>query len=373
MQPFGLDANSIWNTSDANLNNDSYHELIEPTNTSFTDPLADQRYWDQASIIIEVADNPNPAAPGFDGVNGHDLVKFYTVDSATGVTTRISSGSLYDMFNIRDGAGHPLAITTNEKIYDGREDMDVRLTTLDLSKLQTTSGSGCSNNTPCWTQTFGGIVYMYNTSATALQRRGIRLKNGDTIPSAGLTVASNNPVYIQGDFNVGPGTVPSNSTTNNDPTHPQSAGYTRAPTSVVADAVTILSNNWNDANGDNSSKPLSGRVASYTTVNTAIISGIVPSGGYVPVNGVSPHDGAYSGGAENFPRFLEKWDGQKFTYYGSMVELYQSKQAIGEWTYGGNVYGAPDRQWYFDNNFKTKPPPGSLMLYSYIKGKWSVL
>ena len=377
MQPFGLDANTIWNSSDANQNNDSYHELIEPTNTSYTDPLAGQRYWDQADIIIQVSDNLNASAPGFDGVNGHDLVKFYSVNPATGVTTQITSSStgddlaLYNMFKSSTNA-----IKTNQTIYDGREDTTVRLTTLDLSMLETTSGSGCSANTPCWTHptsTFNGIVYMYNTSATSSARRGIRLKNGDSIPSTGLTVASNNPVYIQGDFNVGPGIVPSNSTVANDPTHPQSAGYTRAPTSVVADAVTILSNNWNDANGDNSSKPLSGRVASNTTVNTAIISGIVPSGGYVPVNGVSPHDGAYSGGAENFPRFLEAWDGKKFTYYGSMVELYQSKQAIGEWTYGGNVYGAPDRQWYFDNNFKTKPPPGSLMLYSYIKGKWSVL
>ena len=31
------------------------------------------------------------------------------------------------------------------------------------------------------------------------------------------------------------------------------------------------------------------------------------------------------------------------------------------------------RQWYFDTKFKTKPPPGSLMLYSYIKGKWTTL
>ena len=54
-----------------------------------------------------------------------------------------------------------------------------------------------------------------------------------------------------------------------------------------------------------------------------------------------------------------------------MVELYNSQQAKGEWTMS-NVYGAPDRQWYFDTNFKTNPPRGSLMIYSYIKGKWSV-
>ena len=83
-------------------------------------------------------------------------------------------------------------------------------------------------------------------------------------------------------------------------------------------------------------------------------------------------DGAYSGGAENFPRFLEGWGGVKITYYGSMVELYKSAQSIGKWRMP-NIYDAPDRQWYFDSNFKTKPPRGSLMIYSYIKGKWSVL
>ena len=54
-----------------------------------------------------------------------------------------------------------------------------------------------------------------------------------------------------------------------------------------------------------------------------------------------------------------------------MIQLWHSKQAIGKWG-SDNVYNPPKRQWYFDTNFKTKPPPGSLMLYSYIKGKWSL-
>jgi hypothetical protein len=363
MQPFGLDSTSIFSTTDANPNNDSYHELIEPPNILFTDPLAGQRYWDQAGIIVQVSDNPNSNAPGFDHINGHDLVNFFTVNQLTGVTTQITNGSLYNTFSANG------VITTNQTIQDNREVVpSVRLATLDISKLENSSNT----NTPSWKQTFNNIVYIYDTSATPSARRGIRLKNGATIPSLGLTVASNNPVYIQGDFNVGIGTVPSNSTTNNDPTKPQATDtngnplYTRAPTSVVADAVTILSNNWNDNNAQ-SGDPLTARVATNTTVNTAIIAGIVPSA--APVTG----DGSYSGGAENFPRFLEAWDNVYFTYYGSMVELYKSQQAIGEWSYGGNVYGAPNRQWYFDNNFKIKPPPGSLMLFSYIKGKWSVL
>ena len=105
-------------------------------------------------------------------------------------------------------------------------------------------------------------------------------------------------------------------------------------------------------------------MATNTTVNTAIIAGIVPT---APVGG----DGSYSGGAENFPRFLENWDSVKLTYYGSMIQLYNSQQSIGKWG-SANVYRPPTRQWYFDTNFRTNPPPGSIMLYSYIKGKWSL-
>ena len=214
------------------------------------------------------------------------------------------------------------------------------------------------------------IIYIYDSSATSGARRAIRIKNGSKIPSTGLTVASANPVYIQGDFNTG-GTgsaVPSNNPSNFNsdgtyvnPANPPAAqvpGYTRAPTPIVADALDILSNNWNDAN--------SGTVpaASPTTINTAVIAGIVPTNTY--------NDGAYSGGAENFPRFLEDWTNKTLSYYGSMVELYKSYQSVGEWG-KANVYVPPAREWYFDNNFQTKPPPGSIMVYSYIKGRWYVL
>src|SRR6202011_219743 len=103
-----------------------------------------------------------------------------------------------------------------------------------------------------------------DASATPTARRGVRLLNGANIPSMGLTVASQNPVYVQGDFNTG-GSPPSNGNPS-DPTKPQVSGYTRAPTSILADAVNILSNAWNDAN---SSGGLGSRIASNTTVNAA--------------------------------------------------------------------------------------------------------
>ncbi len=360
LQPFGMDSTSIFNTSDTNPNNDSYRELIEPPTAGYTDPLAGQRYWDQANVIIQVTDGV-AGVPGFDGVNGHDSVKFYTVtDTSTGaLSSAITSGSLYTALSG--------AITTNQTIQDNREGATLTVATLDVSQIE---NAASGNPTYKAGLPAAPIIYMYDASATSSARRGIRIKNGSKIPVGGLSVASNNPVYIQGDFNTG-GTgsaVPSNNPSNfnsngtyltpSSPPAAQVSGYTRAPTSILADAVDILSNSWSDAN--------SGTVpaASPTTINAAIISGTVPTNTY--------GDGAYSGGAENFPRFLENWTNQTLTYYGSMVELYPSKQSVGEWG-KANVYVPPTREWFFDNNFQTKPPPGSIMVYSYIKGRWSVL
>jgi hypothetical protein len=332
LQPFGMDSTSIFSTTDANPNNDSYHELIQVPAAGYSDPLFGSRYWDQASVAIKIdaSNNVTIGQPNSDGT----------------ITAFNSSNSLYQMFNS--------AISTNQTIQDNRETANIRLVTLDISKVENNIG-GLS---PTYkSSSFNGIVFIYDNSNTSGSRRGVRLLNGSKIPPTGLTVASLNPVYIQGDFNTG-GTPPSNGNPG-DPTTPQVSGYTRAPCAVIADAVNVLSNSWNDAN---SYAGTSSRVAGNTTVNTAILAGIVPT---ASVGG----DGSYSGGAENFPRFLEDWSHAILTYYGSMVELYQSQQSTGEWG-KANVYVPPTRHWYFDTNFKVRPPPGSLMVYTYVKGRW---
>ena len=336
-QPFGLDAAATFNTADSNPNNDGYRELITVPVAGYPDPLSSSRYWNQAGVVIQV-DSSNNVTIGQPRPDG--TIRAFD-SSSTGTDL-----ALYNMFSG--------AIATNQTIQDNREGANVRLVTLDVSKVLNSAGTGYK------TSSFNGIVYIYDSSETSSARRGVRLVNGNNIPSSGLTVASVNPVYVQGDFNTG-GSPPSNAIPS-DPTTPQAAGYTRAPCSILADAVNILSNSWNDAN---SFAGTSSRIASNTTVNAAIISGNVPT---AAVGG----DGSYSGGAENFPRFLENWSSATLTYYGSMVQLYQSAQSIGEWG-KANVYSPPTRQWYFDTNFKTKPPPGSLMVYSYVKGRWYVL
>jgi hypothetical protein len=368
-QPFGLDSTQLFNTADANPNNDSYHELIELPSASSADPLASSRYWDQADVIIRI-NADNTYSIGTPHVNGSGVY-----DGTINVATSGSSGNLLALYNMFNGAISTGGVAGS--IQDNREGASMRLATLNISQILNASGTAYKS-----AGFTNPIIYIYDANATfhplnadgtvnlSVNKRsdgttsatpvkgGIRIKGGSKIPAVGLTIASNNPVYIQGDFNTG-GSPPSNSGNPADAVTPQVAGYTRAPCSILADAINILSNGYVD--GTAGAAP----TASNTTINAAIVSGIVPT---APVGG----DGSYSGGAENFPRFLEDWSSNSLTYYGSMVELYKSQQSTGKWTCCNPVYSPPTRQWYFDNNFKIKPPPGTLMVYSYVKGKWSL-
>jgi hypothetical protein len=129
----------------------------------------------------------------------------------------------------------------------------------------------------------------------------------------------------------------------------------------VADAVNILSTAWSDAN---SALGTSSRNAAATTVNAAFLSGIVPT-----------TTAYYSGGVENFPRFLEHWTGQAFTYNGSMVVMFESKVATAPWPGTGTVYDPPIRNWAFDQNFRdvNKLPPGTPCAKAMSRGRWAMI
>ncbi|MGI9114413.1 MAG: hypothetical protein DLM52_01750 [Chthoniobacterales bacterium] len=336
----------------SNPNNTGYHELIEPP-SSGSDPFQGSRYYDQAGVVIQVDATNNVTIGQSNGAGGFTNIG-PPISGADPRTT--AQKQLYKMFNTSG------VITTNGSIQDNREGSSpTRVVTLDVGKL-TTPNSSATNGVQ-WNissqANFNGVVYIYDTSGSSTVKRGIKVTDGSTLPAGGMTIASQNPVYLQGDFNTGVN-PPSNS---GDPTKPEGNDangnqYNRQPSSILADAVNILSNAWNDS--------VSGTVpdASPTTVNTAIVSGIVTNGpGFT-----------YTGGAENFPRFLEDWSGKNFTYYGSMIELYNSQQAIGVWG-KDNVYSPPNRKWYFDKNFKVRVPPGgnAFMNFKFSKGKWALV
>ena len=316
MEPLGTDPGSVLDTTDANPNNDSMRELIEPpTNTgTYPDPtpISQRRLYNKAGIIIKVSGGSYTVTTQ----NGTNLSK----KQETALTNSLSQ----------------------QTIYDRREGKWVDVTTLDVLAAKTPINGGQPG--PLEDSSFNNILYVYDDNSTYSDPKAIRLTNGGVLPSGGLTVASENPVYIQGNYNIG-----------------TQSGYSdRVPSAVFGDAVTILSNSWNDSN---SSSSLSSRQASNTTVNTAIVAGFLPSGW---VNELGAQYG-YSGGLNNFPRFLETWSGDTFTYNGSMIELFTSKIATGEWD-TGNIYSPPNRNWNFDSQFIDNPPPGSLDAVTISRG-----
>jgi hypothetical protein len=188
-----------------------------------------------------------------------------------------------------------------------------------------------------------------------LFRRALKIVDGSTISTGvtcngvacGLAVIAENPVYIQGDYN-NPGL---------------NTGFTGTgvATSVIGDAVTFLSDNWNDANSFAFPYNPVNRTSVDTTYRVAIIGGKgIP---FVQPTAGSPYqDFGTDGGTHNFLRYLEKWN--HLYYQGSIVSMYYNHQAVGTYKCCTTVYNPPNRVYNFDTNFLTPSllPPLTPML-----------
>ena len=113
--------------------------------------------------------------------------------------------------------------------------------------------------------------------------------------------------------------------------------------------MTLLSNNWNDRTSFLYPHSPGQRVGTDTTYRTAIVSG---KGLAFPWVAGTPRDFGTDGGTHNFLRYLEAGNRSLF-YRGSIVSLYPNYQATGTYKCCNNVYGPPDRQYIFDDDFLT--------------------
>ena len=227
----------------------------------------------------------------------------------------------------------------------------------------TTGDPGCptgSGGISPWPRTFLVNANEGRENPNALFRRAVKIMDGNLLsmpncPGAipcGLSIATENPAYIQGDYNA------------------NSAGGGFADPSVAAsidaDAVTILSANWNDVNSFASPFNVAfGRTGTTTYVRAGIMAGKqiafnIPNWDTTAIDG--SRDFGTDGGVHNFLRFLEKWNGTLF-YEGSIVSMYYSRQATGLFNSGGNNYSPPTRGYSFDVNFlnPTLLPPRTPM------------
>jgi len=187
----------------------------------------------------------------------------------------------------------------------------------------------------------------------------------------GFTVASEEPVYIWGNYNTG----------SSDPFWPSENTLTtpHSAAAIIADAVTLLSNppannttpttniGWTDLESfaypgcavvtGNCTKSRSGNTSYY---RMAIIAGkSIP----FPQPSWGGQDFGTDGGMHNFLRYLEDRgaNSAQVNYAGSMISMYYSQYATGNFKCCTSVYGAPQRNYFFDTLFTnpTNLPPGT--------------
>lgn len=184
-------------------------------------------------------------------------------------------------------------------------------------------------------------------------RRAVKIVDGNlltalgtcpTTVACGLAIATENPAYIFGDFNA----------------NSAGGGFSdpNVAVSVSADAVTLLSNNFNDANSfafpyvfnfPNAGSPAV-RNATTTYYRVAIMAG---KGLSFPQPAGTAQDFGTDGGVHNFLRYIENWGGQTLNYRGSIISMYTNRQATGTYKCCTTVYSPPTRGYNFDTEFLT--------------------
>lgn len=250
------------------------------------------------------------------------------------------------------------SFATNVSFYDYRESKTVSAVQLNVGALKNwiNGTNGASYNTVLQADVGHPIqsVYVYNNAhASSTNLPSVQITNGAVLPTNGLTVITPDPLYVLGNYNAS-GTSLNNGT--------NVTGT--APAALFADAITILSPNWNNQ-GYSNSTALSSRTATNTTINAAAYEGIVPSSGT-----------NYSGGVENFLRLLEDWGPTNtLTYNGSIVVMFQSQYATNRWQPTSIYYNAPHRAWGYDLKFQTQNglPPLTPELRTVYRQSWTSL
>jgi hypothetical protein len=296
-----------------------------------------------------------------DGLYLPDLPVFFNNNLTN--TENILPGSLSDQFTI-DGAyqwSSRSSYSANNLLFAKAPSVTTALVYNSTTKayqdttlapnLFRTMGLAASDRTE------GGLVlhatidkatYPYLAASTTLDTNSLRqspygfaFNDGANLP-APLTIATDQAVYAQGDWN----------------------NVDKQPASFLADTISVLSNSClNTTTNDvaatgNSPASLVGQLncgsiagrpnnATTTTINAAFLSKTDDST-------TTPE--YYSGGLNNYMRILEVWTGQTMNYTGSFVSLGAPLEVSGRYRACGspatNNYACPpNRNWSYDTSF----------------------
>lgn len=321
--------------------NEVYRSVIAPPPKDSTgDPIdedpvvAARRMYNRAGIIITIG------------------------ESAGTPTISVGTAANPTAYNANIAAQLSTVIPESERridLYDKREGRAIKITTLDVGALATAIGNDTQLKTA-----FNGVVYIHDTTNNGYGN-GIRIKNAATTPyysdkgALGFSLVTNNGLYVQGNYNI-------NNTVDG----------TSNSSALMADAVTLLSDNWQDSYtsstmlGDRTAGMASG---SRMTVKAAILTGNTPSS-----------SSGNSGGVQNLVRYLENWwsGGMEVEIEGSLGQLFASKYmnsrylGTNELTSDGDyVYFNPSiRTMRFDYKLASNPPAFTPTTTKYFRGDY---
>lgn len=254
----------------------------------------------------------------------------------------------------------------------------------------TTTGIGNCATTAAWNMVTGprhGLRLVdggMNSSGTSY----LPIPNAGQTSGNGFTVASEEPVYVYGDYNSG-SADPFFTSGGANLTTPHSAA------AIIADAVTLLSNppsstttptsnvGWTDSQSfalpycaTRNTSPPSGfaACASGRYGNNSYYRVAIAAGKSIPFHQPSwaGQDFGTDGGMHNFLRYLEdrSANGNSGTvnYAGSLISMYYSQYATGIFKCCNAVYGAPVRNYFFDTLFLNPDnlPPGTPMFQDVV-------
>jgi hypothetical protein len=210
---------------------------------------------------------------------------------------------------------------------------------------------------------------------------GFAFSGGTRLPGA-LTIASDQAIYVQGDYN-NPSNVEGDrildatgntvSSLDFSATNTTMPSREKKPASFLGDTITILSNSCLSADKKLNCFKLQGGnvipVASSTVVRAAFLGGTPAT---VDANEIS-------GGLNNYMRMMEDWGGKVFKYRGSFVSFGVPEEFSGKYRYGttgtgaptptlttGAYYNVPGRDFGFDTDFNSQaglPPLTPRVVY----------
>jgi len=337
------------------------------------------------------------------------LAFYNNISGMSGLNDTINSAS---PTGIPDGAQEPITYyptTPTRPVGYGPEDVAIKgnLVVDNWGQANLAAGFGFSAatmNQPYYIKgTTVGIANCIGTSEANMvtgPRHVLRLVDGGmnaagtsylpipTPPATfgnGFTVASEEPVYVWGDYNSGPA----------DPFFPTSGATANTPHSaaaIIADAVTLLSNPPSGATLPTANKgwldrisfglpgqavptagppAFAGRSGNTSYYRVAIAAGKsipFPEPGWATAAGLK--DFGTDGGMHNFLRYLEDrgFNGATVNYSGSLISMYYSQYATGVFKCCNAVYAPPQRNYFFDTQFldPNNLPPGTPMFQDVV-------